>query len=79
LEAPIAARTEKIKEKLRNNLSEFIPLDKIDPNRFEQELIYYLERLDVTEEYQRLTTNCEHFLDELKPLALRLMTLICSD
>jgi uncharacterized protein (TIGR00255 family) len=66
LEAPIAARTEKIKEKLRNNLSEFIPLDKIDPNRFEQELIYYLERLDVTEEYQRLTTNCEHFLDELK-------------
>lgn len=66
LEAPIAARTLKIKEKLRNNLSEFIPLDKIDPNRFEQELIYYLERLDVTEEYQRLTTNCEHFLDELK-------------
>jgi uncharacterized protein (TIGR00255 family) len=29
-------------------------------------MIYYLERLDVTEEYQRLTTNCEHFVDELK-------------
>lgn len=65
LEAPIKARTEKIKEKLKNNLAEFIPIDKIDPNRFEQELIYYLERLDVTEEYQRLTTNCEHFEEEL--------------
>ena len=66
VEAPIAARTEKIKERIKSNLAEFIPLDKIDPNRFEQELIYYLERLDVTEEYQRLTTNCEHFVDELK-------------
>lgn len=66
LEGPVQARTEKIKEKLRNNLSEFIPVDKIDPNRFEQELIYYLERLDITEEYQRLLTNCEHFHDELK-------------
>lgn len=66
LEGPIAARSEKIKEKLKNNLAELIPIDKIDPNRFEQEMIYYLERLDVTEEYQRLTTNCEHFVDELK-------------
>jgi uncharacterized protein (TIGR00255 family) len=51
---------------MKNNLAELIPIDKIDPNRFEQEMIYYLERLDVTEEYQRLTTNCEHFVDELK-------------
>jgi uncharacterized protein (TIGR00255 family) len=65
LAAPIEARKEKIKEKLRNNLAELIPLDKIDSNRFEQELIYYLERLDVSEEHQRLTTNCEHFLEEL--------------
>jgi uncharacterized protein (TIGR00255 family) len=65
LAAPIEARKEKIKEKLRNNLAELIPVDKIDSNRFEQELIYYLERLDVSEEHQRLTTNCEHFLEEL--------------
>ncbi|MEZ4799709.1 MAG: YicC/YloC family endoribonuclease [Flavobacteriales bacterium] len=66
LEAPIAARSVKIREKIKNNLEELIPVDKIDPNRFEQEIIYYLERLDVSEEHQRLTTNCEHFVDELK-------------
>lgn len=65
LEAPIAARSVKIREKIKNNLDELIPTDKIDQNRFEQEIIYYLERLDVSEEHQRLTTNCEHFIDEL--------------
>lgn len=66
LEAPIAARSVKIREKIKNNLEELIPVDKIDPNRFEQEIIYYLERLDVSEEHQRLTTNCEHFVEELQ-------------
>jgi uncharacterized protein (TIGR00255 family) len=66
LAGPVQLRTEKVKERLKSSLEEFIPLDKIDPNRFEQELIYYLERLDVTEEHQRLGTNCAHFRDELK-------------
>ena len=66
LDAPIAARNQRVREKLRNNLEELIPVDKIDPNRFEQELVYYLERLDISEEYQRLDTNCAHFSDELK-------------
>ena len=65
LQAPLEARITKIKEKLRSNLEELIPADKIDSNRFEQELIYYLERLDISEEQQRLLTNCEHFLEEL--------------
>lgn len=65
LNEPIKIRNEKIREKLRNSLEELIPIDKIDPNRFEQELIYYLERLDISEEYQRLETNCAHFRDEL--------------
>jgi uncharacterized protein (TIGR00255 family) len=66
LEKPIEQRKIKTKEKLRANLNELIPADKIDPNRFEQELIYYLERLDISEEYHRLKTNCEHFSEELK-------------
>jgi len=66
LQEPIKARNQRVREKLRNNLEELIPVDKIDPNRFEQELIYYLERLDISEEYQRLETNCAHFSDELK-------------
>lgn len=65
LQKPIEERNKKVREKLRNNLEELIPPDKVDQNRFEQELIYYLERLDISEEYQRLLTNCEHFSDEL--------------
>lgn len=66
LQEPIKARNEKVREKLRNNLDELIPADKVDQNRFEQELIYYLERLDISEENQRLETNCQHFEEELK-------------
>jgi uncharacterized protein (TIGR00255 family) len=66
LQEPIKTRNQRVREKLRNNLEELIPIDKIDPNRFEQEIIYYLERLDISEEYQRLDTNCAHFSDELK-------------
>jgi uncharacterized protein (TIGR00255 family) len=65
LDEPILARRKRTRDKLRTNLMELIPEDKIDPNRFEQEVIYYLERLDVSEEYQRLQTNCEHFMEEL--------------
>jgi uncharacterized protein (TIGR00255 family) len=63
---PMQERNKRMREKLRNNVSELIPEDKIDQNRFEQELIYYLERLDISEEYQRLETNCSHFKDELR-------------
>lgn len=65
LEAPVQARRLRLREKLMTGLTELIPADKIDANRFEQELIYYIERLDVSEELQRLRTNCEHFTDEL--------------
>ncbi|MBK8297343.1 MAG: DUF1732 domain-containing protein [Saprospiraceae bacterium] len=34
-------------------------------NRFEQELLYYLERLDITEEKVRLRQHCEYFLEEI--------------
>jgi len=37
----------------------------IDKNRFEQELIYYLEKLDVTEEKVRLASHCRYFLDTI--------------
>jgi uncharacterized protein (TIGR00255 family) len=66
LNEPIRIRNQKVKDKLKSSLEELIPIDKIDPNRFEQELIYYLERLDISEEYQRLETNCAHFSDELQ-------------
>ena len=58
-------RIENIKKRIRNNLQEFIPIEKIDANRFEQELIYYLEKLDVTEEKVRLKTHLNYFLATL--------------
>ncbi len=51
----------RLKASLENNGAEF----KIDENRFEQELIYYLEKLDITEEVVRLKNNCDLFLTEL--------------
>lgn len=55
------ARIEAIKKKLSNNLNNFIVDQKLDENRYEQELIYYLERLDINEEKIRLEQNCNYF------------------
>lgn len=59
-------RVETIKARITGNLSEIISKDKIDNNRFEQELIYYLEKIDITEEKLRLKTHCEYFLTTMK-------------
>ncbi|MFO7659102.1 MAG: YicC/YloC family endoribonuclease [Bacteroidales bacterium] len=55
------ARIEHIKDRLRNNLNEFFTPDMYDKNRYEQELIYYLEKLDITEEKVRLKNHCGYF------------------
>lgn len=54
-------RVTRIKERLQKNLNEFIPAASIDANRFEQEIIYFLEKLDITEEKVRLNNHCEYF------------------
>ncbi|MFM2305379.1 MAG: hypothetical protein RLZZ367_48 [Bacteroidota bacterium] len=54
-------RVTEIRERLKNNLDNFIPKDKIDANRFEQEVIYYIEKLDITEELTRLKSHCDYF------------------
>ncbi len=59
------ARTEKIKEKLKVSLNKNVDEQDYDKNRFEQELIYYLEKLDITEEKVRLTNHCNYFLEML--------------
>jgi len=64
-QTPVEARLKKIKERIKTNLDEVIDPDKIDANRFEQELIFYLEKLDISEENQRLKSNCDYFLEVL--------------
>jgi uncharacterized protein (TIGR00255 family) len=54
-------RVKEIRERLKNNLDSYIPKDKIDQNRFEQEVIYYIEKLDITEELTRLKSHCSYF------------------
>ncbi|MDF1517763.1 MAG: DUF1732 domain-containing protein, partial [Lutibacter sp.] len=56
-------RMEQVKEKLRKSIAELET--KIDENRFEQELIYYIEKLDITEEKVRLKNHLEYFIKEL--------------
>jgi len=59
------ARVEKLKVKLLTNLEENFSKERIDQNRFEQEVIYYLEKIDITEERVRLGQHCKYFLEQL--------------
>lgn len=59
------ARILKQKDKLRKSLEEYQMSDKVDQNRFEQELIYYLEKIDITEEKIRLAQHCQYFKEQL--------------
>jgi uncharacterized protein (TIGR00255 family) len=54
-------RIERIRDKLKNSMSEVLDPEKVDANRFEQELIYYLEKVDITEEKVRLANHCDFF------------------
>lgn len=54
------------RKKLTMNLEEFIQSNNIDRNRFEQELIFYIEKIDISEEKVRLRTHCEYFLKTIK-------------
>lgn len=54
------------REKLRASVSEFTANNTLDSNRFEQEIIYYLEKLDITEEKVRLQKHLDYFMETLK-------------
>ena len=58
-------RIETLKERFRKNLEDFQTDEKVDRNRFEQEMIYYLEKLDINEEKVRLTQHCKYFNEVL--------------
>ena len=60
-----APRVENIRTRIKNSLAEAIEKEKIDQNRFEQELIYYIEKLDITEEKLRLKTHIDYFINTM--------------
>ncbi len=59
-------RRNKIKEGLVKLLEQYVGADKYDNNRLEQELIYYIEKIDISEEKVRLTNHCNYFKEVLK-------------
>ncbi len=63
----VAAADPQRKEAVRQRLQEALAetKEKIDPNRFEQELIYYLEKFDITEELVRLENHLKYFEENL--------------
>jgi len=59
-------RLKSIKNRLNKGLEEVSDASQIDKNRFEQELIYYIEKIDITEEKVRLRSHLTFFTDTLK-------------
>ena len=60
-----AERVTKLRAKIMNHMTEYVGKDNIDANRFEQEILYYLEKIDITEEKVRLAQHCKYFLEVL--------------
>lgn len=58
-------RITRIRERIGSSLSDNLNTENIDRNRFEQELIFYLEKLDINEEKVRLRKHCEYFIEKI--------------
>jgi uncharacterized protein (TIGR00255 family) len=59
------ARVTRLRERLQKNLEDSIKDGKIDKDRYEQEIIFYLEKLDITEEKIRLKSHLDYFIETM--------------
>ncbi|SFC00514.1 TIGR00255 family protein [Parapedobacter composti] len=55
-----------IRERINQYMDETVGKENVDMNRFEQELIFYIDKLDITEEKVRLRSHCNYFLQALE-------------
>lgn len=60
-----AERIEKVRTRLFDGLKELKNKVEVDSNRFEQEMIFYLEKFDITEETVRLNSHCNYFFETI--------------
>jgi len=58
-------RISRIREKIKADIKKYFEDTKIDENRLEQEIVYYIEKIDITEEKVRLSNHCDYFLQTL--------------
>ena len=56
-------RLETVRERITTDLNKYLTDASVDKNRFEQEMFYYIEKMDITEEKVRLKKHCEYFLE----------------
>ncbi len=56
-------RIENLKARMKRHLDEFVGAQNVDLNRFEQEVLYYMEKLDINEEKVRLSQHCKFFIE----------------
>jgi uncharacterized protein (TIGR00255 family) len=59
-------RVERVRERLRGNVDNFLGEEGYDPNRLEQEIIFYIEKLDINEEKVRLKSHLDYFIVVLR-------------
>jgi len=59
------ARITTLKERIKKNLNQHLSEENVDKNRFEQEILFYIEKLDINEEKVRLSQHCKFFLEEM--------------
>ncbi len=75
-------RVTKLRQRMRQSLEEHMGKDKVDDSRFEQEVLFYLEKIDINEEKVRLEQHCKYFLGELRkeqPLKGRKLSFISQE
>ncbi|MFQ3675514.1 MAG: YicC/YloC family endoribonuclease [Endomicrobiia bacterium] len=66
LDIPEKNRIEKIRNRLKTSIEEIKNSVALDTNRLEQEIIFYLEKLDISEEKTRLKQHCKYFLETIE-------------
>lgn len=59
----LESRIQRIRERIQSNFEEIQDRGRLDENRFEQEVLFYIEKLDVSEELVRLKAHCDHFVE----------------
>lgn len=59
-------RTETVRSRILGNLEDLGQKEKTDMDRFEQEMIYYMEKYDISEEKVRLKAHCDYFIETME-------------
>jgi uncharacterized protein (TIGR00255 family) len=62
-------RLQRLKERLKKNVQDYTQNTNLDQNRMEQEILFYMEKMDINEEKSRLEQHCLYFIEELEKKA----------